>query len=90
MLYFQGDKYLETQDMEMTQLKYEKACLKKEISGLKKEIGDLHQDFNYYEKFILRARASLENLVIQELQRLENYPRKTEKQTSISFISVSG
>ena len=90
MLYFQGDKYLETQDMEMTQLKYEKACLKKEISGLKKEIGDLYQDFNYYEKFILRGRASLENLVKQELQRLENSERKTEKQTSISYISVSG
>ena len=90
MLYFQGDKYLETQDMEMTQLKYEKACLKKEISGLKKEIGDLYQDFNYYEKFILRGRASLENLIKQELQRLENSARKTEKQTSISYISVSG
>lgn len=84
-----GGKYLETQDMEITQLKYEKACLKEEISGLKKEIEDLYQDFNYYEKFILRARASLENLVIQELQRLENSPRKTEKQTSISYISVS-
>ena len=90
MHYFQGGKYLETKDMEITQLKYEKACLKEEILGLKKEIEDLYQDFNYYEKFILRARASLENLVIQELQRLENYPRKTEKQTSISFISVSG
>ena len=90
MHYIQGGKYLETQDMEITQLKYEKACLKEEISGLKKEIEDLYQDFNYYEKFILRSRASLENLVIQELQRLENSPRKKGKQTSISYISVSG
>ena len=90
MHYFQGGKYLETQDMEITQLKYEKACLKEEISGLKKEIEDLYQDFNYYEQFILRARASLENIVKQELQRLENSARKTERQTSISYISVSG
>ena len=90
MHYFQGGKYLETQDMEIKQLKYEKECLKEEISGLKKEIEDLYQDFNYYEKFILRARASLENLVIQELQRLENSPRRKGKQTSINYISVSG
>ena len=90
MHYFQGGRYLESQDVDITQLKYEKACLNKEITGLKKEIADLYQDFNYYEKFILRARASLENRVMQQLQKLENSVKTTETQPSISYISVSG
>ena len=77
-------------DNEINQLKYEKSCLKKEIAILRKENADLDQDLIYFEKFILLSRALLENAILQELQRMENSMKTTEKQASISFISVSG